>query len=86
MCVRELEKGDSETIYTVLKEALLKLGVFEKIVTICTDGAQVMISQKNGLVGKLKTDLPHLFNLHCIAHRLNLAVSDTFKEDLFLHP
>jgi len=49
--------------------------------SISTDGAKPLISKKNEVVGKLTKDMPGLINIHCIAHRLNLEVSDGWKAD-----
>ncbi len=44
-----------------------------------TDGAPVMTGRLNGLGAKLKARNPHLIAVHCVAHRLNLAVSQAAK-------
>ena len=43
---------------------------------ICTDGAPVVLSPINGLVGKMLNCIPHLVSNHCIAHRSCLCVKD----------
>ena len=47
LCVKEVEKGDAQTIYDTLTQTLLAMGIFSKISSICTDGAQVKISSQN---------------------------------------
>lgn len=37
----------------------------------------------NGLKGIMETKLPWLFNMWCLAHRLELAVKDALKEPAF---
>lgn len=44
-----------------------------KMVAMGSDGANVMIGKKNGVVALLKKTHPTLINVHCIAHRLALA-------------
>jgi hypothetical protein len=44
-------------------------------VGLAVDGASVMSGQVNGLAAKLKRVCPALIHVHCIAHRLQLAVS-----------
>jgi len=39
------------------------------------DGASVMVSQHNGVTGQVRIDNPHCVALHCVNHRLHLAVS-----------
>jgi hypothetical protein len=50
------------------------------LVGIGTDGAGSMLGQNNGLVAKLKMDMPDLISTHCTAHRLNLAVLNSIKD------
>ena len=51
----------------------------EKAVALGTDGAAVMVGEVGGVFALLKRDIPHLFKVHCIAHRLELAFADTVK-------
>ena len=44
-----------------------------KTVGFGSDGASVMLGCRNGLAVKLKGDIPHLVEIHCVAHRLELA-------------
>ena len=45
-----------------------------------TDGASVMLGKRNGVAAKLKENVPHLVQQHCVAHRENLCISDAWKE------
>lgn len=40
----------------------------------------MLIGKQNGLIARLKQDLPRLQAVHCLAQRLELAVSDSLKE------
>ena len=51
----------------------------EKVVALGTDGAAVMVGEVGGVFALLKRDIPHLIKVHCIAHRLELALADTVK-------
>ena len=44
-----------------------------KTVGFGSDGASVMLGCRNGLGVKLKGDIPHLIEIHWVAHRLELA-------------
>ena len=44
------------------------------------DGASVMLGKVNGVAAKLKLEVPHLVQQHCVAHREDLGISDTWKE------
>ncbi len=56
------------------------LGILERIFFVGTDGAPVVISDKNGFVGKLQQTIPYIFGFHCVAHRACLGVKDLAKE------
>ena len=51
----------------------------EKVFGLCTDGAAVMTGRLNGLGAKLKRRNAEFVQIHCVAHRLNLAVSQAGK-------
>ena len=84
LCARVVKNGESETIFQCIKDVMSKFGLYMKIKSISTDGAKALISSKNGVVAKLRRDLPGLISIHCIAHRLNLGVSDSWKGDAAL--
>ena len=44
-----------------------------KTVGFGSDGASVMLGCRNGLAVKLKGDIPHIVEIHYVAHRLELA-------------
>ena len=48
---------------------------FHTVFGLGTDGASVMTGRLNGLGAKMKRKNKHLIHVHCVAHRLNLAVS-----------
>ena len=41
------------------------------------DGASVMLGRENGVMAQLKAKIPGLIVMHCSAHRLALAASDS---------
>ena len=45
-----------------------------------SDGASVMLGKVNGAAAKLKLEVPHLVQQHCVAHCEDLGISDTWKE------
>ena len=52
-----------------------------KLAHFTTDGAAVMISAKQGVLGKLRSSVnPKLFSSHCPPHRLVLAAKEGQKE------
>ncbi|XP_067029584.1 zinc finger protein 862-like [Acropora muricata] len=40
--------------------------------------------RQNGVLKKIKDDVPHLIEMHCVAHRLELAILDAFKGESIL--
>ncbi|XP_062260281.1 E3 SUMO-protein ligase KIAA1586-like [Platichthys flesus] len=80
----ELEKGDAASIYNALKDSLQKVGIEAEFlkrnfISIATDGAAVLTGRHTGLIQKLQQDFPKLQGVHCLAHRLELAVTDSLK-------
>lgn len=51
----------------------------EKLVGFCADGANVNLGQTSGVVAKLRRDVPHLVDIQCMAHRLELAILQVQK-------
>lgn len=48
------------------------------------DGASVMMGRQNGVLKKIKDDVPHLIEMHCVAHKLELGILDAFKDESIL--
>ncbi|CAI9741775.1 finger MYM-type 1-like [Octopus vulgaris] len=63
--------GLSKIVFDKIEE--LKIG--HKFVAQTYDGASVMSSELNGLQKKVKEKYPNAFFVHCMAHRLNLVLS-----------
>lgn len=53
---------------------------YSRIVGLGTDRAAVMTGRHNGLGVKLKQLSNILIQVHCVAHRLNLAASQASKD------
>ena len=47
----------------------------QKVVAIGTDGASVNMGKNNGVIQRLRNDIPHLVGIHCMAHILELRRS-----------
>ena len=52
----------------------------EKITSLASDGASVMTGKHNGVGAKLRKDLPHFVQIHCVAHKLALAVGQACRD------
>lgn len=55
----------------------------ECLVASAADGAAVNFGEINGVLTKLKHSAPWMIKVHCIAHRLELALKDAFKDTYF---
>ena len=73
----------------MLIEALKGVGIQDlstdncaKLVGVGTDGASANIA-RNGLKGLMEGEIPWLFWMWCLAHRLELAVKDALKHTAF---
>ena len=47
-----------------------------KLVALGADGASVNMGESGGVGAIIKKDIPHLIHIHCIAHKLEVAVLD----------
>ena len=74
----------AQGLYTALCDFLESIGIikdqnYSPLIGLGTDGAAVMVGCKNGLGQKLKDKNKLLVQVHCVAHRLNLAASQAGK-------
>ncbi|XP_062585165.1 zinc finger protein 862-like [Saccostrea cucullata] len=76
----KLSNGEAETIYSAMKGYLASKEIpLRKMTSFASDGPAVMVGKRNGVVAKLQHDNPEVLHLHCMNHRLQLAVSKAFK-------
>lgn len=52
----------------------------QKLVCLGSDGVSVMIGKDNSVYVHLKTDVPSLISIHCVAQKLELGFQDTMKD------
>ena len=78
----ELPDGRVHTITAAVQKFLEDAGIdMSKCVSLATDGASVMTGHKSGVGVQIKSKFSPFISLtHCVAHRLNLAVTDSIKE------
>jgi hypothetical protein len=77
----------SADIYAAVAEAINTLSVngegnsvLKKVVGLTTDGASNMTGHVKGVAALLKADYPEVTTIHCLAHRVELAVKDHIKK------
>ena len=51
---------------------------------LTSDGASVMLGRWNGLAALLKRTVPQLSEQHCVAHREDMVLTASWKENNFL--
>ncbi|XP_068708005.1 zinc finger protein 862-like [Montipora foliosa] len=77
--------GTAATITESITKALNQRNVsLQKVTGLGSDGASVMTSNKKGVTGKLERLNPKIVNIHCIAHRLQLCVSQAADKVKYL--
>lgn len=74
---------NGETLWKSVQEKVLKIAGKNKLSAVCTDGANVMVGKRNGLIGLLSQhiDVP---SFHCIIHQQalfakHLCLNDVMK-------
>ena len=82
---KHITNGTAEGIKTALCDFLVEKGIIEnnnygKLMGLGTDGAAVMTGCRNGVGMKLKQLNDKMVQVHCVAHRLNLAASQASNE------
>ncbi|XP_033028453.1 uncharacterized protein LOC117060345 [Lacerta agilis] len=66
--------GNAENLYEKLSEALRKRGIpWENLIAFNSDNASVMQGKHNSVISRLKTRQPHVQDLGCICHLVQLA-------------
>ena len=77
LALKELRDGTAPAVTESLKETVSQYGLTtERVAAMGSDGAAVMVGRENGVVARLAKEQPSLVNIHCVAHRLALAVSE----------
>ena len=72
-CINVID-GKAETIVNEIKTLMSTKNIpMDKISSLASDGAAVMTGRHNGVGAKLKKDIPHMVQVHCVAHKLALA-------------
>lgn len=76
-----VEKADAETITKAIKGVMGMVSPQweDKLVAVATDGAEVMVGARTGVVQRLRGDRPYVVGVHCMAHRLELSFQDSVK-------
>ena len=84
VCLSEVSHAHADGIVDCIGTSMVQFGLEnwkEKLVGFCVDGANVNLGQTNGVVAKLREDNSKLIDIHCMAHRLELALMGVLKQN-----
>jgi hypothetical protein len=82
LATKEVVDGKAQTMVDTVKSTFQAMGITswqEKLRSLGTDGASVMLGRKEGVGAKLAQQCKGLITVHCNNHRLALAARDSFK-------
>ena len=80
LALEQLCDGSSNSIVQCLKDIMEKHGLnMSNLAALGSDGASAMVGIHNGVSAQLKREQPTLISVHCVAHRLSLAVTQAAK-------
>ncbi|KAK1907004.1 Zinc finger protein 862 [Dissostichus eleginoides] len=82
--IEDVKHAHADGVLSAVQTVFEKAGLDnwkEKVVFFCADGAAVNMGKRNGVAAKLKEEIGHLLAIHCVAHRLELGVVDSIKEN-----
>ena len=81
------ESGKAVDIHDAIANTCQKmnLDLQKSCIAAAADGASVNFGKDNGVLPLLARhqDMPWLIKIHCIAHRLELALKDAFAESFY---
>lgn len=81
LCFKSPKTTCSQDIYEAVLEAFTEFSIdSNKLIGITCDGASNMLGIRKGLATLLKNLNPDLVVIHCLAHRLELAIKYSFKK------
>ncbi|XP_023930781.1 zinc finger protein 862-like [Lingula anatina] len=81
----DVKSGKADGIVQAIDEAFADFDMDgaewrAKMIGFGSDGASVMTGKTNGVAAILQRDVPWLVQIHCLAHRLELAIKDCLKD------
>ncbi|XP_063920420.1 zinc finger MYM-type protein 1-like [Zophobas morio] len=77
------EKLNAESLNGLIQEKIKTCGLdLQNCIAQAYDGASVMSGHLNGVQARFKRDVPHAVYIHCFNHVLNLAIVDTYLQEM----
>lgn len=86
LCNVHLDDGCAHTIVNCVSEQFKTFGVdLDSCTSLATDGAAVMLGRHKGVGKQLVSKYsPYCVQTHCMAHRVNLACTDSIKKNEYM--
>ncbi len=82
---RDLQNGSGQSIASEIISQVQEWGIpMSQVIGFGTDGANAMVGRKQGATGLLLKENPTLLNIHCVAHRLVLCMSQAANKVTYL--
>ena len=80
--IQGVKKSDANGVLASIVNGFEDVGInsWEDSLACGSDGASVMTGVRNGVIAKLRQDVPWLIGIHCVAHKLELAVLDGIRD------
>ncbi|KAJ8022231.1 hypothetical protein HOLleu_39653 [Holothuria leucospilota] len=86
--LHEVEHAHAEGVFSAIDNAMVSAGIEnwkEKLVGAGSDGAKVNVGINNSVATRMQGDgREHIVIVHCVAHRLELAILGAIKENEML--
>lgn len=88
LSLQTLSRANAESCYNAILTGFdEQLGfkpqeIFGKLVGFASDGAAVMQGVRSGVAARLKEHQPNLTVVHCVAHRLELAIKTAINQSV----
>ncbi|XP_063970390.1 zinc finger protein 862-like [Lytechinus pictus] len=84
--ISDVENATAAGIVTCIEEVFTTHDIMDwktELVGCGADGASTNFGIRGGVISKLTQDIPWLLGIHCVAHRLELAAKDAYKNSYF---
>ena len=83
LCLKDVSDASAAGIKATLEMYFTDMGISDyqnRLVCLCVDGAAVNLGIRHGMATLIREDVPWLVAIHCLNHRLELAVKSAFTK------
>lgn len=86
--LHEVEHAHADDVFSAIDTAMVSAGIEdwkEKLVGVGSDGANINTGSNNSVATRMQSEgCEHVVIVHCVAHRLELAILGAIKENAML--